>query len=222
MHFLTRRTFCLQFCAAFIAPPIFPEKKPSAALLYGQGVRMLREGRTFEKAAAHFVRASEMEPTNAEYQIALGCAYACRVASLSWAGIFADRLAREKAAYPKVMTMIDEIVPQSRRQMQEENASEAEVTRYNTELAELKEKLKANVNRIIVIKDDKKPFCLTQVELANELTALTKNALAAWESGVNLCQSMTDKANAEYVRGWGMNLIFLLLRPGNAMAKKCI
>ena len=190
------------------APPA-PETNADlpAQTLYAIGTRLLREGRTFEKAAEVFALAAQKEPTNADFQIGLGCAYACRAASLSWAGIFADRLAREKAAHPKVMQGFSKLEEQLRQGQKSKKATDAETNDFNDKIAKFKAKLNAPLAQVIFIKDDKKPFALTQTELAAQLNALTKNALAAWINGVVFAKTPREKAEALFHQGWGMRLL---------------
>ena len=209
MRLFTRRDFCQQWFASAALAAVLPAAKdePSAALLYGQGVRMIKEGRTYEKAAAHFARACDMERGNAAHQIALGCAYASRAASLAWAAAFGEQLPLEMAAYQEVVAWLVQKEAETRQKFKDGKATEDDIKKMEEGLAAYKENLKPPTVQTISIKDDKAPYKLSRPELAAQLTELNQKALAAWEKAVTLSQTPDEKANALYVRGWGMRVL---------------
>ena len=168
---------------------------------------MLKEGRTFEKAIARFTDAAQKDPTNADYQIALGCACASRAASLAWAGVFAARLAADTAAYPKLLALFAEKEAERRQEFKDKNASAKERAEFDAELQKVLAQVKPPMGRVFLTKDDKAPFRLTPSELSARLTDLIKDATAAWDKGVALCRTPEEKAHALYVRGWGLWLL---------------
>ena len=107
---VSRRRFCASallapFFGAFALPCFSLQQSPKsnadlpAQTLSAIGVRMLREGRTYEKAAAVFGLASEKEPENPAHQMGLGCAHAARAASLAYAWFFTQMVAQARGGY---------------------------------------------------------------------------------------------------------------------------
>ncbi len=220
MKSLSRRRFCVSALLTALGVPgrELSAQVPFAPLsvatddlpvemLYGIGTRMLKEGRTFEKAAAHFARGLEKDPNNADYALALGCAYASRAASLAWAGAFAERLAGQTVAYKEVAKEFSQEVAQFRQRIEDKKASAAEIKDFEAGLEAYKQNLKPPPEIVIRSKDDKAPYELTRPALMARLTKLQEKALAAWAKGVELSKTPADKAQAQYVRGWGMALL---------------
>ena len=219
MNDLSRRRFCALAALAPLAalPPRFAfarlrgQSQETADLpaevLHGQGVRMLREGRSFEKAAARFALAAIKEPENPAHPLAQGCALASRVASLGRAADWTNILERQQADYPARL-----------KEWEAGRADwEADKARWypNTNPYEKYEDSKPLPPsfQAIVTKDDKAPFRLTPPELAARLSELSKRAQEAWEKGIALGKTPDEKAFAYYTQAWGLSVLFWSLLP---------
>lgn len=71
--------------------------------------------------------------------------------------------------------------------------------------AEQPEKASALIS--IVVKDDGKRYRLTREQLATRLSGLCREARRALDQGVTLGRTSEEKAEAEYIRGWGLFVI---------------
>src|SRR5262245_45044514 len=67
--------------------------------LYEYGTDLLRKGRLFKRSIAALEIAANRDPTDVDYQRALGCALASRFASVALASLHADRYENELKGY---------------------------------------------------------------------------------------------------------------------------
>lgn len=174
---------------------------PSAGALYDQGLRLLRLGRQFDRAAEYLALAAQKVPGDPATQLALGCAYASRAASLSYAASFTKRLREARATFAETVqeweTQRDEMKAQLGQVF---NAAEFEKSR--PVLPPLRE---------FPTKDDNRPYRLTAGEETHRLTELYTRARAAWEAALVLSKTPEETARAYYIRGWGMRVLHLSL-----------
>ena len=172
-----------------------------APTLYAMGTRMLREGRTFEKAAALLTLAATKEPTNPAPHIALGCAYASRAASVGYAAMFTQMLAQEQADYPNKLKKWGN----GRADFEKMKAQDPEgMGKMNYD--DWKPAPPPPV-RGFVTKDDGFPFLLTLPETLARASELCQQARQAWQTGIALCKKTDEKAEALYVQAWGLRLL---------------
>ncbi len=171
-----------------------------AETLHAIGTRLLRDGRTFEKAAAHFLLASQKEPTNPKHQSALGCALASRAASLSRAALYTNSLAQQQADYPADLKKWEE----GRADWEIYKTTSPQV--YAHQEYEDRKPV-APPSYQFMTKDDKAPFRLTQSETAARLSDLSQKAQEAWKKGVDLSKTSDEKAQALYVQAWGLTVL---------------
>jgi hypothetical protein len=157
----------------------------------------LIQGRRFEKAAEYFKLAAEKEPTDPRHPLALGCAYASRIASLFHALQFREMLLGAQADYQNSLkaweTNRDEM-----RANDPEGIDEAN---------EEKNKPIPPPQREFLIKDSSQPLRLTETQLEAHTVELSAKALMAWESGISLAKTPEEKANAYYIQGWGIRVL---------------
>ena len=197
---VTRRRFCRLVAFAPLALPVAAwgqGAEADAATLYLQGVALLHHGHWFEKSAVLLARAAAREPTNSDYVLALGCAYASRLAALARAASFTRYFAQEQETYPERV-----------RQWQ---ANRAWVQAHHPEaVLPVDRDASRPVKRsapIFPTKDDNRPYHLTPVQLTARVGELAAQAQAAWAKGVALSQTPAQKAHAYYLRGWGRRVL---------------
>lgn len=170
------------------APPP-PKAITAGSALYREGELLLRRGRKFERAAGLFAQAAEKEPKNPAHQLAMGCAYTNRVASLAHAAVFTRMKAIELREYQSDLLEWQEA----------QKVSSSEL--YG------KARPKPPLNRSYQIKDDGIPYRLTLEQLTARLSELCGKAKAAFDRGVLLAKTPEEQAETEYVRGWGMLIL---------------
>ena len=61
---------------------------------------------------------------------------------------------------------------------------------------------------VFFTKDDKAPLGLTSGEMAERLSALSRQAQSAWEQGIALAQTPDEKAEALFTQAWGLHVLF--------------
>ena len=208
---ISRRKFCLSVAlAAAAAPAALTQTAPPAPetnadlpaqTLYAIGTRMLREGRTYEKAAAVFGLAGEKEPENPAHQMGLGCALASRAASLGYAALFTQMQALEQADYPEKLKKWEN----GRAEFETMKAQDPEgMGKMNYD--DWKPAPPPPI-RGFVTKDDNLPFRLTMAQTIDRVAELSTQARQAWETGIALCKTSQEKAEALYVQAWGLRIL---------------
>jgi hypothetical protein len=206
----SRRRFCtllatipfLQELASAVPPVTAPKSVPvapkdAADVLQAQGIRLLRRGLRFERAGEYLALAAEKEPRNPTHQLALGCAYASRAASLAHAAGFANLLIEERAGFHEKVREWE----QMRDDLRAEDPLTFDVAQYE------KSRPTLPPLREFRIKDDNQPYRLTPEQAERRLNELTVKALAAWGRGIELSTSPEEKARAYYIQGWGMRVL---------------
>ena len=158
----------------------------SAAQHYEAATRNLRAGRSFERAAEQLREAVRQEPHNYRYPLALGCAYASRAASLAYAAEFARRLADDQQTYPQRL---------AEWQKAQQKPDDYLATFPRPE---------PPAPFALYTRDDNRPFSMTPDQVQAAFDARSKDGAAAWEKAVSLTKTDQERAEAQYVRGWGL------------------
>lgn len=165
---LARRRFCRLFAAAPFAALIPLEMAAasapvpmgnSAAVLHAQGIRLLRMGLRFERAAEFLQLAAEKEPDSASHQLALGCAFASRAASIAYAASFTHQLQVEQATFDDRLRDWEE--------SREEMLSRFPEIYKDTSYESTRPKLPGASS--FPTKDDNQPYSLTRAQVEKRL-----------------------------------------------------
>ncbi len=157
-----------------------------AAQYYEAATLNLRRGRFFLRAAAQMREALKQEPDNFQYHSALGCALMSRAAAIADAANHFGRFAQDKAKYTERL----------------DTWEIAQKDRTNPLYGQARP-----VPPVLRTKDDKKPFTLTMTESADQVTRLGTEAMAQWNEALKLAKTDAERAESEYVRGWGLRLL---------------
>jgi tetratricopeptide (TPR) repeat protein len=194
----SRRRFCQLLAATplTIALPA-PDSGPDAPKLYAQAIRLLTQGKRFERAIEYLTFAVEKDPKNPAYSLALGCAFASRFASVAFAALYTNLLNHQREHFDQTITAWEKGREQLRKlapQVFDEAAYE-------------KTRPKIPAARVFDTKDDNQPFRLDMTQTYKTLTDLSAKAQAAWEKAVALSQTPDEKALAYYVQGWGFRVM---------------
>ena len=163
-------------------------QEPTALDFYRLGITALRRGLRFENAAKNLEQAVKLSPERAEYQLALGCAYASRAASLASAAEQIPTYQSFHQEYP------------ARLKAWQDAQKNPKSSDYNTPTP---------FERILKTPDDEQPFTLSADEAAQAVKTLAAQAVAAFDKGVVLCdKSNTEtRADAQNIRAWGIALL---------------
>lgn len=157
-----------------------------AAQYYEAATLNLRRGRFFLRAAAQMREALKQEPDNFQYHSALGCALMNRAAAVAYAASHLGRFAQDKAKYTERLGTWEA----------------GQKDRTNPLYGQARP-----VPPVLRTKDDKKPFTLTMTESADQVTRLGTEAMAQWDEALKLAKTDAERAESEYVRGWGLRLL---------------
>ncbi len=158
----------------------------SATEYYDLAVAKLRRRRNFERAILELREAVKQEPENRTYQIALGCAFAGRAASLGNAASYVNMFARDQGKFKQRLAAWE--------------------TAQKDRSSSLYRKPRP-LPPVLRTKDDKKPFTLTSDEAAKRFTPLALAAVAAWDKSLTLAKTDDERAEAQWYRGWGIRLL---------------
>jgi len=169
-----------------------------AATYYEAATRSLRRGRSFQRAIAQLTEAARQQPGNADYHLALGCALASRAAALGEAAASLEQFARDKSKYQNWLTAWE---------AGQRNPDDAAYKQPRPQPPALR------------TKDDEKPFTLTRGEAAEQFATLATAAVAEWDRALTLAKTDEERAEAYYVRGWG---IYLLHNFGEVVASDTV
>ncbi|MBC8101533.1 MAG: hypothetical protein H7Z41_02960, partial [Cytophagales bacterium] len=151
------------------------------------GVSLVYRGRRLEDAARHLGETVRLKPKNPEYRLALGCALVRRAVVLHDASRSAASYEKQKAKYPV------------RYAAWERAQSDSESLLYGAKPPLLPVPS--------TTRDDNKAFTLTPAQAKERAGDLCRRALAEWEAAVAAARTDSERANAHFVRGWGMILI---------------
>ena len=167
---------------AYSAPPA-----QTAASDYGAGVYLVYRGRRLETAIQKLGEAVRKEPSNPTYHLALGCALLRRATVLHDAAASASNYVREKAAYPARFAVW-------------EKAQQDPKSLLNGAAPPL-------IPTPPTTRDDDKPFTLTLAQARERSDDLCRRARTEWDAAVAKADTDAERANTQYVRGWGMILL---------------
>ena len=162
----------------------------SAISPYERASRLVQSGRNLEAAIKTLSSAVEKEPDNAEFRMTLGCAYASRLASVSYVSYNAEIAAAAQEAFKRRLKVW--------RLMQ----SEPEMPLFG-----LPEPVSPQAS---ITPDDGRVFTADK-EKRNEIRAdLARKALLHLRKSVLLSAGLTPKTRAkiDFACGWGMLLLY--------------
>ena len=204
---VSRRRFCASVALAplWAAPALaacrVQRNPPSnadlpAEMLYAIGVRMLREGRTYEKAAANFALAAQKEPENPAHLFSLGCAYASRAASVAYAARFNQEWTAYRADFSDVLSKWE-----NGREAFERSKKQFPLVYGAARFEDTKPTVPSV--RVFVTKDDKTPLRLTPAETGVYLSRLSRQAQEAWKKALIFVPNARRKSNGFICGGMG-------------------
>jgi tetratricopeptide (TPR) repeat protein len=159
------------------------------ASLNQYGRDLLKRGRNFERAIEALEMACGREPDNADFQLALGCAFASRLASVSFALRRAESYQYEARSYERLKTEWDN----------------AQQDRNSPEFGKPAPPVPARPTT----PDDDRPFGLNKDATAPILLQLGRSSVAAFDEARRLASTATSekRCEVEFTRGWGLYLI---------------
>lgn len=169
--------------ALFAAPPSVPDP-------YESGTRNLKNGRWFERAETQFEAAVTAEPDNFRHHLALGCARASRASSLAHAAFFASGLNVYRHEYPQMLAEWEA----AQKDPQSDEHGDPRPT-------------PPPPGFVFRTKDDQRPFRLTLDEARAQVAERAERARTSWNKAVALARTPAERAEAQYVRGWGLRLL---------------
>jgi tetratricopeptide (TPR) repeat protein len=122
----------------------------------------------------------------AKYHVALGCAFADRAASLAQATYDRQQFATDQAKYREWLAFW-EAAQKDRNSPTYGNPRPEPPT--------------------LLTKDDHLPFVLTRGEASSQFKTLVKDAITEWETALSLSKTPPERAEIDYVQGWGQELL---------------
>jgi len=172
-----------------VASPVNAQTPVPARDPYDAGVYLLKRGTWFERAANRLNEAAKAKPDDFRVFLARGCAKANRVASLAYAAAFTEDLANNVRGYPQEL-------------------ADWEAAQKDPESDEYgDERPKPPVSFTFWTKDDHRPYRLTPKEARARVDELGKVAAEDWDKARELAVTDDERAEADYVRGWGLLLL---------------
>jgi tetratricopeptide (TPR) repeat protein len=160
--------------------------KPTAPELYKRALGHLNEGLWFEAAIAELTQAVQLDPTNSDYHLALGCAEVDRAGSLGYAACMTDQLFNAQAQYPKDLA--------AWQAAQNDPNSDG-----FSDTAPV-----APPDMTFQVKDDLHHLTLTGKQAVARVIELGTAAQGEWRQAVQLAPTRQTRAQAESVQGWGL------------------
>jgi hypothetical protein len=158
---------------------------PTADDWYNSSVILLKRGQKFNRVATQLHKAIALRD-QMKYHVALGCAFAGRAASLAQATVDRTQFAADQAKYEGWLT--------AWKAAQKDPGS----------LDNGKPRPEAPV---LLTKDDQLPFILTREEAVRQFKTLVEDAMAEWDAALSRVKTDQERAELDYVRGWGMELL---------------
>ena len=154
--------------------------------LFQFGTYLLRSGRNFPRSIQVLEIAAKKQPNNADYHLALGCAYASRFASVAEAARQIKNAAYYEETYPAI------------RAEWEKNQQNQKSPDY--------ERPAPAPPRPHITPDDARPFTLSPDETRAEMVRLAQKSVAAFDAANKLIPTLPGEKQAEanYLRGWGL------------------
>jgi tetratricopeptide (TPR) repeat protein len=163
--------------------PTITGESPEAC--YIEAIKLLDSGKDFDHAIALLRVSVKDSPNNPSYHLALGCAYADRAASVGHAFEYAQRHVQDIALYhDRVKAYHEGAFPASEKPFLVPPPAFSPYT-----------------------KDDSKPFNLAQDQVVKQMVALGAEAMQEWRDGVQLSSNAGARAHAEYVQGYGLEIL---------------
>jgi hypothetical protein len=161
-------------------------KTPS---LYQYGTDLLKRGRNFDRAILALTLAAQREPANVDYQLALGCGYASRFASIGFAVRQAESFSTEWRNYENLKAEWDKAQQDSGDPLFGKSAPPIP-TRPTTP-------------------DDNRAFGMSRDAVAPILRDLGRKCLAAFDEAHRLVEALSSekRCEVEFTRGWGLSLV---------------
>lgn len=172
------------FVAASQANAQTPVRDP-----YDAGVYLLKSGKWFERAVNRLNEAATAKSDDSRVRLALGCAKASRAASLAYAAYFTEELAGNIRDYPQELADW------------ETAQKDPESDEYNTE------RPIRSAPFTFWTKDDNRPYRLTPKQVRARVDELSEAATDDWDKARELAATDDERAEADYVRGWGLLLL---------------
>ncbi len=158
---------------------------PTAEDWYDSSVSLLKQGQQFNRAATQLRKAIALQEQT-QYHVALGCALASRAASLAQATDDRQQFAIDQAKYQEWLKAWD---------VAQKDQNSPDFGRPRPKPPTL------------LTKDDGLPFVMTREEALLQFRTLSENALAEWETASSLAKKTQDRAEIDYVCGWGRELL---------------
>ncbi len=184
--------FLLCLALLFLSVTLLKADAPQvpASELYATATRHLREGQVFQTAINDLQKAVSQDPKNGSYHIALGCADADRAASLAYAAQWTKTLNDDQVKYPKELADWEA----AQRDPKSDDYGSARPTPPPDDL-------------FFRTKDDGRLFRLTETQSATQIKTLSQAATQEWSLALSLAKTSAEKAAAEYIQGWGLQLL---------------
>jgi len=170
-----------------IARPL--HRSISAVILSADARSLLERGKDYNRAADLLQRAVRLRPRDGRLHSLLGCAYADRATSMSYALVYLDMLAQQTAEYPK------DLADWQAAQKDPKSDQYGDIAPIRPH------------QRPFPTKDDGKAIGLTNAQVCSKAVGLSKLAQVEWSKGVRLSRTRTERGEAEEIFGWGMLLL---------------
>ena len=152
---------------------------------YNSAVGLLKKGRDFERAIVLLRVLTEQNPQDRACRLALGCAYACRIAALG-----------DAMAHPLVF---------EEDQEKYQNWLAAWGAAQNTP-SDPKYHQPAPKPPMRTMRDDDKPFTLTLEAVLKRYLETVALPQADWDKALALSKTPEERAEALYTQGWGRRM----------------
>ena len=156
---------------------------------YDAGVYLLKSGKWFERAGNRLNEAAKAKPDDFRVRLALGCAKASRAAALAYAAYFTEELAGNIRDYPQELADWEaaQKAPESDEYGEARPVRPAPFTFWT--------------------KDDNRLYRLTPKQVRARVDELSEAATDDWNKARELAATDDERAEADYVRGWGLLLL---------------
>lgn len=172
-----------------LAAPVSPESNDA---VYHHALYSLQNGHGYERAIQQLQYLTARDGKNRAYHLALGCADADRAASLGYTAMWAKTLADDRAQYPAKLAEWEA----AQRDPKSDDYGHPRPD--------------PPPDRTFITKDDAHPFLISLPQAVTRINALSKSAQAEWKLALALSRTSAERAEAQYVRGWGIHLLRLV------------
>ncbi|MBC8102196.1 MAG: hypothetical protein H7Z41_06385 [Cytophagales bacterium] len=160
--------------------------KPAEESLYTNATRLLIKGRRFDQASQLLEIARKRDPADPRIPLALGCAYASRAASFSYAAGFRRNLVEMRSEYPAAFEKW-------------KTAQDDPKSKGYGEPAPRPPPLGP-----IWTKDDNRPLKMADQEVNERVRQLARNAGSAWDVAEKMARTDVERAEVRLTRAWGL------------------